>query len=296
MENDIKKIESELAVFNPIVAGLSELKEQAQKLSVKGVDDKEGYKAVKSFRTQKVVKLRKAIEDKRKEIKSFYLEAGKAIDSRAKEIFNQIELVENYLESQEKIVDDEQERIKAEKAKIIAERVDKRTQALRQIEFNDVIFPKFLEEASDEEFLEFIKPKYEAYKLKKQKEAEEKAEMERLREVERVAKEKEQAERLRAENERRELEAKQRAEIEAKNKELEAQRKAQQAEIDRKNKELEAIKAKEKAEQELKAKEELKAKKKIEDENMFLEIKTMFPTLELAWVEIARLRKIGGIK
>ena len=104
MEVEILKtrLEQELTVFDPIVAGLSQLESEAKTLKVKDLEDKDGYKAVKSFRTQKLVKLRGAIEEKRTEVKSFYLNAGKAIDSKAKEITSKITALEDICKSQEK--------------------------------------------------------------------------------------------------------------------------------------------------------------------------------------------------
>jgi hypothetical protein len=269
-----KTIESELTVFDPIVAGLELLREEAASLVVKDFNDKAGYDAVKKFRNQKVVKLKTAIENERKRVKQFYLDCGREIDGRAKDIQAQIQQVISYCESQEAIVDREIERVKFEKQEAIRKVRDERIAKLEAVKFSiGALDLAYIESAKPEDFDALLLKETTRFEREEKERIANEAEFKRLQNME--------AE-LRA---KREAEAKELAETQA------ALIKSQQEQLAQQEKEKLAIAAKEVEVARAKAKAEAEAKAQVADKALFDEIKRSFPTLESAWVEIARLRK-----
>ena len=88
-------------------------------LSIKGVDDKAGYKAVRTARL-KLRTIRCDIDTRRKELKAGALEYGKKVDSVAKTLTAIVEPTEKMLEAQEVAIDDE---VKAIRQRVINDRV-----------------------------------------------------------------------------------------------------------------------------------------------------------------------------
>jgi len=296
-----KKIELELAVFNPIESGLAELALTASKLLVKGVDDKEGCKEVKAFRTGTLVKLRGAVESKRKEIKSFYLEAGRAIDARSNEIQGKIEIIESQCKAQENIVDDEVARIKAEedakKKAILDERIAKLQAVKAGFSVNDLLL------MPEVQFLELLNNETNRFDQEESDRISKEKELTELRAKQADADRKLEVERNKAEKANQELIKIQQAELRKKddeNKKLAMER----AEIDNKNqaeanerarvaRDLEANKQAEIKAQQLALE---KARKEVADKKLFDSVRTQFATIETAWVEIVRLTKLQGAK
>jgi len=300
----------ELITYDITQAAIAELKSKCLALKVTSFTDKEGYLKCKEAKAD--IKARRvAIEKRRKELKEDSLAFGRKVDAKAREYTQELEAMEAHLQAQQDIIDDEIERRRQEaefkKQQLVNERIQKLTAVQAEC-------PPNIGELADEMFDAMLHAATVAYEEKKQAEEAEKkriadmeAENQRLR---KEAEEREQA--ARAEREKHEAEvrklkaeaeAKEREENEKKRKEAEAKQaeaekiaaeeraKAQKAEEERAEIERKEKAAKDAA---LAAKklEEEKAKKAIEDENLFNEIKNTFPTLELCWVEIARLRKL----
>lgn len=192
--------------------------------------------------------IRVDVEKKRKELKEDSLRTGRAIDSVAKFVKENIEPAEKYLETQEKFTEIRQ----AERAaKLKAERIEKLMQ------YTDDLSLYNMDVMTDEQFdtlLATLKAQYEAT-LAEQKHIED----------ERIAKqeaEAEEQERIRAENaklkaeaEKREIVvAEERAKAEAREAKLraerEAEQKAAQAKIDEERRKREAVEAEQHAERE----------------------------------------------
>lgn len=122
---DEKAIMEKLEFKEEVIA---ELSQKYMAITVKGIDDKEGYEAAHTARMDIVhkridfAKRSKAFRDKLNEYPKMELKVEKRVLSL-------LEPIEDYLLSQEKIVDDEKARIKAEadrkEAARIQERVDK---------------------------------------------------------------------------------------------------------------------------------------------------------------------------
>jgi len=186
-------------------------------------------------------------ENKRKELKEQSLREGKAIDGISNVIKAVIVPIEEHLEKQEKFVEIQEEQ---RKEKINLDRI---SQLQPYVEDVSVYNLKEMSEAGFNQLLNGAKVALEA-----QKEAERKAEEERLRIAEEERKEqeriKEENEKLRKEAEAREKEiAKERAKVEAERKKAEEEQ--------RKERE-----AREKAEAELKEREESEKRAKRESE------------------------------
>lgn len=122
-------ITTALKEYNITDAAIEKLKADYMKISVKDVNDKEGYDLAHTARMD--VKGRRVdVEKKRKKLKEDALEYGRAVDKEAKRITALLEPIESYLESQEKIVDDEKARIKAEAEAKEAARIQARIDRL----------------------------------------------------------------------------------------------------------------------------------------------------------------------
>lgn len=198
-------IKTEIAKYNVTDATITEMRERFMPLAIKGVEDREGYKAVRDARLL-VKNTRVGIEHKRKALKEDALRYGRAVDAEAKRITAQLEPIEEHLETQEKVVDDEKERIKVEQERLEHERVQGRMAILMSlgVQFTGFsyvygehsITPEQLKAVSEEFFAEFCG------KIRVEVEAEQA----RKAEEERIRKEEEEAERLRLEEIGREKE------------------------------------------------------------------------------------------
>jgi hypothetical protein len=113
-----QKISLEIARFDLPAAVIAKMKEDYAGLTIAGVDDKEGYKAVKSA-WQQTRNLRLSIENKRVEIKGDYLTITRAIDAKAKEYTDDITPLETHLKAELTRIDTiiEEERTRAEREK-----------------------------------------------------------------------------------------------------------------------------------------------------------------------------------
>ncbi len=240
-------------------------------LTVADFDDKNNYEIVKKAHIE-VKKLNARVEERRKDIKAFYLNKGREIDAKANDIKAIISKWEAHLVEQGNVIDEEVKRRKeeAEKAqqKMIEERVSAFAKCGAVLSFIDAT--NWTEETFKAQY-EVLKINYET----KQK--------------------------IDAENEakRREYEE----EMARKNLELEVR----EREIRRKEKEAFDIQVKEnqRLQAEIRAKEEAEAKLKAEleaqeRERAFLlakdarleAISKEFDTLEKCWAEIFRLTEV----
>src|SRR5580692_6463405 len=104
----------ELAKYSVTDEALAQYRKEFLPLTIKGLDDVEGYEKVRDARL--FIKAERVnVEKKRVELKASALEYGRAVDAEAKRITVAIEEVENHLMAEQKKIDDEKERIKFEK-------------------------------------------------------------------------------------------------------------------------------------------------------------------------------------
>ena len=237
--NDPKQL-AKFDIAYPITMAIDEMKAEFLPLTIDGISDIEGYERVDAAR--KFVKAEKvAVEKRRVEYKADILEAGRLIDSRAKEILTPLIEIETALKAKQDEIDGEKARIRFEaeqKAKIPA-RVAQLVEIGHTVSNEDYpLFEAELLKMNDIAFGELVN-KLTAEKLERQRAEQERIEAEQRAERGRIDAElrKIEEDRLAAEREK-----KHQQDIE------DAKRKAAedariQAEIDAKRKEDERIAA-----------------------------------------------------
>lgn len=181
---NIVDLSTPLTVFNATEAAIQKLKDDYSNLTIAGINDKDGYKAV-SEGLRILVSLRNKIDKRRLDIK-------RSIDNSAKDVLAQLTPIEAHLSSQKKTIDDELARIKQEKAEAERLRFVARTNRLFELgfTFNGVIYtlgllaamPSTINEANDEEWNTFIADAEAVSKQIAEKKAAEEAERLRLAE------------------------------------------------------------------------------------------------------------------
>ncbi len=105
---NVVDLTSPLTIYNATEAALAEIKKNYIGLTITGVDDKDGYKAVAEG-LRIVVGLRNKVDKRRQELK-------RHIDNGSKHILTELAPVETALRLQKDRIDNEVERIKQEKA------------------------------------------------------------------------------------------------------------------------------------------------------------------------------------
>lgn len=133
MSQDLSVIESGVSEMALIESQVERLRAECEGLSIKGVDDRTGFKAVREARIT-VKNLRCDVERRRKELKAEPLRLCRVIDETAKKITEMISPIECRLALEETRITEEKARIKAEKeaaaAREAAERLKVRLVAL----------------------------------------------------------------------------------------------------------------------------------------------------------------------
>jgi hypothetical protein len=219
------------ASFEITETAILEIKQKAESLTIKGLEDKEGYKAVDEAR--KLVKEKRVkVEKTRKALNEDALAYQRTVNAEAKRITALLEPIEENLEAKTKAIDEEKERIKQDAIRAKQAKIAERIGQLAKMEMTQLSGMYYVceqrishaeVEAFDDDIWEaFIGICQKEFAEKKRIEAEEKAKAEA--EALRVAEEKEK-ERLRVEAETKALEAKKL--------ELEQIQQAQKAEAER---------------------------------------------------------------
>lgn len=281
---EIDLISTELQKFSLSDAAIAEMEKQYMPLTVKGIGDKEGFKAVRTARLY-VKEKRIEIEKTRKALKADALKFGQAVDGEAKRITAMLEPIETHLQDQEDVVKREEERIRQEEESRRQEKIQGRTKrllALELLRFNGTgyefgnfeIHSEHIAELSDDEF----EAAFENFSRAVKKEKDRIAEEERLRreENERLEAERKRLEAIAQEQQRKEaalqaeqdkMEAEKRTIAEAKWKEEQEKKRLdelEQAKKDAAEKARIETEAKAKREAELKAEAERQAKEEAE--------------------------------
>ena len=241
-------IEQALKKYNVTDKSLQELEEKCLGIKVFDVDDKKGYAAARTTRSE-VRCIRVQVEGTRKQLKADSLLFGRAVDKEASRITNILTSLEVHLSNQEKIVDDEKERIKTEKAEKLKQKAKSRVDVLisNGMVFNGLDSYKFLNLEintsdvcawEDERFHTFINELEQCYKeeiLRSQlkREEEEKRMIQQREEAEKLRKisEKQEAERKKLEAEKHVLEQEKLAIEQEKQKKIMTERMKKEAEL-----------------------------------------------------------------
>lgn len=230
----VSPIETALAKENVTNQVIQKLKESYLGLTINGLEDKKGFKAVedarkecKSIRTLAVRICKKGREDA--------IQTQKDWIAKEKEVVAEIEVVEGYLES-------ESNKIKELEKKILFEAAQKEKLPARKKKLSLIGF-----EVEDAELLKIDDNQYDAlYNDFYKKHLEEQAEKLRL-ENERIAKQKAEEERIKKEEEAR-LSAEQKAKDDAEKARIEAENAKLKAEAEAKEKALAEERAKQEEE------------------------------------------------
>jgi len=224
---------TELVKYSVTDEALAQYRKEFLPLTIKGLDDVEGYEQVREARL--FIKAERVnVEKKRVELKEDSLRYGRAVDTEAKRITEAILEVENHLIAEQKKIDDEKAHIKFEKEQ--REKLPARNALLAEVsaEISEAELLT-LDDAAFAEVLNLLMAK----KLEQQRIEQEEKERALRAEAERIDAEKKAIEQQKLDAER---DARHKAEVE------EAARKAAedariQAEIDAKRKEDERIAA-----------------------------------------------------
>lgn len=245
---DKTTIDKELTRYNITDAAIASLSAKYMELTVKGIEDKDGFKKVHEARMD-IVKRRTSVEKTRKDLKADSLDYGRRVDAEAKRITALLQPIEDHLTEQEKVVTDELARIKAQKEAEEAARIQARVNRLfefgarfdgeKYTAYGLVIPATILKAATDDQFASFVK-QIEDAKAAEEAEARRKAEEEARIKAEEEAKRKAEEERL----------AKIAAEQEAERQRLEEAARLQKAEEERLQKQREEFERKVREEQE----------------------------------------------
>lgn len=126
------EIKKELAKFNVTDAAIAEIKKQYMALTIKDLDDVEGYKAVHNARMV-VVKKRTAVTKTGKELREDANRFNRAVLTEEKRILALLLPIEDHLDSEEFRIDAEKLRIKAEAEAKEAARIQARIDRLESI-------------------------------------------------------------------------------------------------------------------------------------------------------------------
>lgn len=278
--SDLLDLNKQLEVFNPISATINHLRDELKAITpVESGTDKKQAEVFKDFKNKKLVKIKTTLEQARKAKKSFYLQAGREIDSKAKEVSQKLERMIDFCENQVLVVAKHEAEIEAEKKRVKQARIDAMVEKLEEIEVMASF--DFLETCTDKEFEDYL-----IHETKKFNEAK------AFRE-EQIKKEEEERERLVKERaELEEMKAKMKVQQDA----LDAEkRKVEQEKFNALQKEKLELEAKQKLELEAKAeqvKQEAEVKKLSEDEVLFDKLMLKFDTHAKAINEIIRLGRI----
>ncbi len=118
-------IEREIAKYDLPAAAIKKLEQEFMPLSVKSLDDEEGYAQVKEA-LRFMVSKRNEVEDKRKELKADSLKFGRAVDDEAKRLTLMLSPIELHLKAEKDKIDSEKKRIaeeeEARKQRVIVHR------------------------------------------------------------------------------------------------------------------------------------------------------------------------------
>lgn len=270
-----------------------------KEIEVTDVKDVAGMQKAREARLL-LKKARTTVENKRKELKADIVKQGKAIDSVARFVKEEIEPAEEYLELQEKFAEikhaEEQARIKAERVEKLMQYTDDislyNLDAMTDEQFNSLLATlKAQHEAEEQRKLDEAKAAEEARKAEEKRIADQAKENARLKK-EAEAREAEQAKKdaeAKAEQDRIKAEADAKIEAERKKTEALEQEKREREEADRK-----AQEEKERAEREAKEAEEAKEREALlaPDKDKLIAFADQLIKIELPMVKSKQARDI----
>lgn len=164
-------IRADVAVFDKYEQRAEELRTKYAHVKINGREDKEGYVAAK-LAVRELRTTRTGNEKDRKEAKSFYIECGRAVDSKAGWIDDVLLSVENPIKKDIKDFDDEAEREKQEKIQAAIQRSKVRVAELTKLGVafdgadyvsDDISYSQdVIRDSTEDHFLNKILPQYKS--------------------------------------------------------------------------------------------------------------------------------------
>lgn len=143
----------ELTAWLKQEAAIAELSAKYMPLTINGMEDAKGFKAVHEARM--IVKnTRVAVEKKRVELKADALAYGKAVDSAAKRLTELLSPIEDHLEAEENAVTEAREKIKREAAEARRAKLQARLDGLAAC--GNVGSPEVIEGMTDSAFASYL--------------------------------------------------------------------------------------------------------------------------------------------
>lgn len=127
-------INREIKKFNVSDAAIAELADRYLPMTIKDLNDKDGYQAIKAGR-QVIKGLRVDVDKRRKELTADAVALQRGINKEAGRITDLLEPIETHLQGQEQIFDDEKERIRVEKEQARQRQFDIRLQTIMDLGF-----------------------------------------------------------------------------------------------------------------------------------------------------------------
>jgi len=231
---------------------IAEMKEKYSGLTINGIEDKAGYKAVYEAR-QIVKKTRTGVQSFAKGLKEKALEWQRKVNAEQARVIGELESIESKLQAEEDRIDAEKEAIKQEEYRKNEEKLQERVTGLSKLGYEvDIVVLKTLTDAQYEKVLENAKQQYEleqirlaevaeAQRLEQIKIEAERKELEELRQKNQAL----QDEMLAAQKKREEEDAARQREIETEKKRVEEAELYRLKAIEDKNKEVERLRMEE---------------------------------------------------
>lgn len=167
MENYISVIlNEELKKFDVSSAAIIELSDKYMPLKILGINDQEGYEAVKEARM--IIKDKRIkVEKKRRDLKENHLLVNRAIDSEAERIRDMLDPIFEHLDSQKKSIDFEIKKIKSIERERERLRIQLRIDRLLSVRANiDHQMITDLTEEDFEKYFQYAKEDYEKIEKK----------------------------------------------------------------------------------------------------------------------------------
>jgi hypothetical protein len=229
-----------VARYNVTDAAIAELRSSYSGMTIAGVGDKDGYKAVHEAKIH-VRDLLVRVEKTRKELKQESLDYGRKVDSAAKSITERLEPLRDELAAEEKRIDDQKSAILAKRQQEISDRVNARVAALTAVNGLALIRVENLPAMLEEDFQAFLAMATETFTKAEAERVSQAAELDRLRKADDEAKAKAAAA---LEEQRKAQDAKQ-AELDSQRIEQEkkaAELRAESARIEREKRDAETAK------------------------------------------------------
>jgi hypothetical protein len=175
---NVETMENKLMKLTATDEAIADFKERYLGLTIKGVDDKEGLKAVYKAR-QDVKNTRVSLTKYADSLKQDALAWQRKVNAEEKRVVAELKAIEDYLQEEEDKIEAEKERLRREEELKETQRIQSMIQAL--VQYNVSVDYAVLKYITEEGFAELLENAKEEHRIAQEKKAEE----ERLAQIER---------------------------------------------------------------------------------------------------------------